>query len=143
MSVEKDEKEKKEEEEDEITRLWEMKGKRIHFGSELPQEVKVTLKLIGKKWAMPILYVLTEKNLGFSDLKRQIGDGQISSNMLSRALDELQQHHLVEKRLISMSPIRVEYSLTTYGDDLCDLCLALGAFGSRYLTGNLSIKLDN
>lgn len=118
-------------------RLWESTDIDIHFGQELPQEVVTTLKLIGKKWAMPILYALHDKNLGFSDLKREIGNDKISSNMLSRALEELQQNNLIEKRIISMSPIRVEYSVTIYGDDLCDLCLALGAFGSKYLSKKL------
>ena len=118
--------------EEEKTRLWEIEDIDINFGSELPTEVITTLKLIGKKWAMPILYALHDKNLGFSGLKRHIGD-RISSNMLSRALEELQRYNLLEKRIISVSPIRVEYSLTIYGDDLCDLCLALGAFGQKYL----------
>lgn len=119
--------------EEEKTRLWEIEDIDIHFGSELPTEVITTLKLIGKKWAMPILYSLHDKNLGFSDLKRHIGNNKISSNMLSRALAELKHFNLLEKRIISESPIRVEYSLTIYGSDLCDLCLALGAFGQKYL----------
>jgi DNA-binding HxlR family transcriptional regulator len=109
-----------------------VKDVKIKFGNELPNEIIITLKLIGKKWAMPILYALNDKNLGFSGLKRDIGE-KISSNMLSRALEELQQAQLIEKRIISMSPIRVEYSATIYGNDLCDLCLALGAFGAKYL----------
>ena len=95
----------------------------ISFGEELPSEVIASLKLIGKKWSLPILYTLHEKQaLGFSDLKRSIGEDTISSNMLSRALDELQEYQLVEKRIISTSPIRVEYSSTVLGKDLCDLC---------------------
>ncbi len=54
--------------------------------------------------------------------------------MLSQILQELQDLTIIEKRITSDSPIRVEYSLTVRGSDLCDLCLALGAFGSRYLT---------
>ena len=63
------------------------------FCSELPDEIVFTLELIGKKWIMPILYVLQGKRLGFSDLKRQIGINKISSNMLSLTLDKLQQHN--------------------------------------------------
>ena len=126
-------------ENDEKTRLWDEKEVKIHFGSELPREIVITLRLISKKWAMPLLYALHNKNLGFSALKNRLGNGTISSNMLSRALEELQENNLLEKRVVSISPIRVEYSITVYGNDLCDLCLALGSFGSRYLMS----KIDN
>lgn len=104
----------------------------LRFGAELPSEVLATLKLIGKKWSLPILYRLNERNLGFSDLKKDIGE-KISSNMLSRALDELQSYFLIEKRIISTSPIRVEYSSSVLGRDLCDLCQVIGAFGKKYM----------
>jgi len=111
-----------------------VKDVNITFGSELPREIILTLKLIGRKWTMPILYTLYKKTvLGFNDLKRELKN-KISSNMLSQILQELQDNTIIEKRITSDSPIRVEYSLTVRGSDLCDLCLALGAFGSRYLT---------
>lgn len=107
-------------------------GTEILFGNELPLEVLSTLRLIGKKWSLPILYMLHEKNQGFSELKKNIGE-KISSNMLSRALDELQKYILIEKRIISTSPIRVEYSSSILGRDFCDLCQVIGAFGKKYL----------
>ena len=107
----------------------------IRFGNELPQEVLATLQLISKKWSLPVLYTLHEKNLGFSDLKSEISQNQnISSNMLSRALDELLSLQLIEKRIISDTPVRVEYSSTILGRDFCDLCQIIGAFGKKYLT---------
>ena len=45
-------------------------GTELMFGEELPSEVLATLKLIGKKWSLPILYMLHEKNMGFSELKK-------------------------------------------------------------------------
>lgn len=114
----------------------------ISFGNELPSEVLTTLQLISKKWSLPVLYSLHEKNMGFSELKSEIGQSQsISSNMLSRALDELQSLQLVEKRTISESPLRFEYSSTVLGKDLCDLCQIIGAFGKKYLT-TTNISLD-
>ena len=110
----------------------------IKFGDELPKEVMTTLKLIGKKWALPILYQIHEKNLGFADLKKSLVDNaNISSNMLSRVLDELQSYQLVEKRIVSTSPIRVEYSSTILGKDFCDLCQVIGAFGKKYLESSI------
>ena len=107
----------------------------ISFGSELPSDVLVTLKLIGKKWSLPILYLLEEKNLNFSDLKSALTENlKISSNMLSSALTELQSYQLIEKRILSESPLRVEYSSTVLGRDLCDLCQVIGAFGKKYLS---------
>ena len=113
----------------------------ISFGSELPSDVVVTLKLIGKKWSLPILYLLEEKNLNFSDLKSTLNEHMnISSNMLSSALSELQSYRLIEKRILSESPLRVEYSSTVLGRDLCDLCQVIGAFGKKYLSETNSTK---
>ena len=107
----------------------------IKFGNELPQEVLTTLHLISKKWSLPVLYTLHEKNLGFSELKSEISQNQnISSNMLSRALDELLTLQLIEKRILSDAPVRVEYSSTILGRDFCDLCQIIGAFGKKYLS---------
>ena len=107
----------------------------ISFGPELPSDIIVTLKLIGKKWSLPILYLLENKDLSFSDLKVKLAETMnISSNMLSNALTELQSYYLIDKRIISTSPIRVEYSSTILGRDFCDLCQVIGAFGKKYLT---------
>ena len=107
----------------------------ISFGNELPSDVVVTLKLIGKKWSLPILYLLETRDYNFSDLKSALGENMnISSNMLSSALTELQSHQLIEKRILSESPLRVEYSSTILGRDLCDLCQVIGAFGKKYLS---------
>lgn len=105
----------------------------IKFGDELPTEVLTTIQLISKKWSLPVLYSLHEKNMGFSELKAELGQN-ISSNMLSRALDELHNLQLVEKRTLSESPLRFEYSTTVLGKDLCDLCQIIGAFGKKYLS---------
>ena len=90
----------------------------ISFGNELPDEVLATLRLISKKWSLPLLYKLHESNWGFSDLKAEItqGSNPISSNMLSKALDELQSLKLIEKRIINDAPVRVEYSSTILGN---------------------------
>ena len=100
---------------------------------DFPQGISKTLNLLSKKWIMPVLYVLQNQNLGFSELKKIIGNGKISSNMLSHVLTELQQHKLIEKQKISISPIRVIYSRIIYTDDLYQLCDVLEAFGSKYL----------
>lgn len=108
---------------------------KIEFGTELPTDIITTLKLIGKKWSLPILYSLETKDLSFSDLKTTLGENMnISSNMLSSALSELQTFQLIEKRILSTSPMRVEYSSTVLGRDLCDLCQVIGAFGKKYIT---------
>ena len=108
---------------------------------DFPLDISKTLNLIGKKWIMPVLYVLRNKNLGFSDLKKIIGKGKISSNMLSNVLRELQQYNLIEKQIVSVSPIRVIYSRTYFTEDLYQLCNVLAGFGSKYLI-NKSSELE-
>ncbi|MFQ5979318.1 MAG: winged helix-turn-helix transcriptional regulator [Candidatus Heimdallarchaeota archaeon] len=109
------------------------KGTKIKFGDEVPNEVMTTVRLISKKWTVPIMYQIYLRNQGFSDLKREIGK-KLSSTMLSRALENLQTANLIEKRIISTSPFRVEYSLTVLGSDFCSLIESLGGFGEKYLS---------
>ena len=87
---------------------------------------------------MPLLYALENKSgLGFNELKREL-KSKISSNMLSQVLEELLKTNLIEKHVVSLSPLRVIYSITMVDKDLCDLFLALGVFGSKYLTTEIS-----
>lgn len=115
-----------------MVKLRKLRGIKVYFGEEVPPEVLTTIRLLSKKWAIPIMYHLYRQNLGFSELKREVGK-RVSSTMLSRALDELQESNLVEKRIVSTSPIRVEYSLRPIGSDFCALVESLGIFGKKYL----------
>jgi DNA-binding HxlR family transcriptional regulator len=99
--------------------------------------IDVTLSLIAGKWKSSLLNSLhlAEKR-SYSDLKRAAPG--ISEKMLSQQLKELHKNKLIDKRVLSEKPYRVEYFLTEQGKSLANLCTIIGEWGDSYL--NLTTK---
>jgi DNA-binding HxlR family transcriptional regulator len=69
--------------------------------------------------------------LGFNALK-EVVDG-VSSKVLSDSLEDLEDHGLVDRTVISEKPFRVEYSLTDRGQSLEPVISAMRTWGKEYL----------
>jgi DNA-binding HxlR family transcriptional regulator/DNA-binding response OmpR family regulator len=88
--------------------------------------------LLSKKWHPVIVRTLADGDgLGFSDLEARL-DG-ISAKVLTDALEELQDHEVIERTEVSQSPLRVEYTLTDRGTDLEAVIQSLADWGETYL----------
>jgi DNA-binding HxlR family transcriptional regulator len=68
--------------------------------------------------------------MGFSALKDRVDD--ISSKMLSESLDDLEAAGLVDRRLLSDKPVRVEYELTEDGRSLEPLITEMVNWGAEH-----------
>jgi len=69
------------------------------------------LEIIGGKWRLPIIWELsTQDSMRYNELKRHL-DG-ITNIMLTRALQGLEEHGLVNRVELCRIPPHVEYSLT-------------------------------
>lgn len=91
-----------------------------------------TVDLISKKWHPALIQTLLEGGpLRFSELKTSL-DG-ISGKVLTDSLDDLVDKGLVERRVISESPRKVEYELTAHGRDLQQAIEALADWGDQHL----------
>jgi DNA-binding HxlR family transcriptional regulator len=77
------------------------------------------LALIGGKWSMLLLCVLSEGPVRTGELARRAGG--ISQKMLTQTLRELVRHGIVQRRDFGEVPPRVEYSLTPLGRSLAGL----------------------
>jgi len=87
------------------------------FNPECPsQEI---LALIGSKWSMLLLCILSGGPVRTGELARRTGG--ISQKMLTQTLRELERHGIVHRRDFQEVPPRVEYSLTRLGLSLSDL----------------------
>ncbi|MXR19267.1 winged helix-turn-helix transcriptional regulator [Halobacterium bonnevillei] len=94
--------------------------------------VTTTSSLIGKKWHPVIIHRLLENGeSGFNELKADV-DG-ISSKVLSDSLDDLEDKQLVERKVISEKPVRVQYSLTQHGQSLEPVIIAMRDWGLENL----------
>jgi len=75
------------------------------------------LSVLSRKWALFILHELTEKQtMRFTDIQRSIPT--ITPRTLSLRLKELHAIGLIEKKIYSEIPPRVEYTVTHKGREL-------------------------
>ncbi|MCR4431071.1 MAG: helix-turn-helix transcriptional regulator [Tepidanaerobacteraceae bacterium] len=90
--------------------------------------VTYALKLIGGKWQIPILWVLSQNGtMRYNELKRKISG--ITNMMLTQSLKELEANGLVKRVQYMEIPPRVEYSLTDAGKKLMPALDELARWG--------------
>ena len=92
--------------------------------------VGTTLKVIGGKWKPLILWVLRDKVLRFSEIKRQI-DG-ITQKMLTQQLREMEEDGIVSRKVFPEVPPRVEYTITAYGKTLEPVLIKIYEWGKKH-----------
>ncbi|ERH01097.1 MAG: putative transcriptional regulator [Halonotius sp. J07HN6] len=98
----------------------------------LPESLLDSVSLLSKKWHPAIVRCLaTNDDNGFSDLEHRLGD--ISAKVLTDALDELQEYDIIDRREISQSPLRVNYTLTQRGEELNEVIDSLAEWSETHL----------
>lgn len=79
--------------------------------------VKYALSLLSGKWKLRIIWELNQQEtLRFNELQRRL-EG-VSSFMLAKCLEELEQHKILLRTQYNEVPPRVEYSLSDLGRDI-------------------------
>lgn len=92
--------------------------------------VRPVLEQIAHKWSILVLTFLCEEPKRFNELKRRL-DG-ITQKALTDTLRRLERNGLVERRVVTASPIAVVYSITPLGRTLQDPFLALYDWAVRH-----------
>ena len=77
---------------------------------------RLILDQIADKWSILILAALLPGPLRFNALKREL-DG-VTQKALTEALRRLERNGIVARRVIPVSPVAVEYSITPLGRTL-------------------------
>jgi DNA-binding HxlR family transcriptional regulator len=81
--------------------------------TQLCQRLQIALDLLAKRWNGLIVGALLEGPLRYSQLSAKVE--VIGDRMLSERLKELEEHGIVERRVITRPVIRAEYALTKKG----------------------------
>ena len=90
-----------------------------------------TLDAIGERWTILILRdLLLEGPRRFQDFQNSLRG--VAPNTLSARLKALERRGLVERRLYSEHPARLEYRLTRRGRSLGPVVRALRDWGTRF-----------
>ncbi len=87
------------------------------------------LDLISDRWTMIVVKALSENIHRYGELHRAIGG--ISQKMLTQTLRSLEHDGLVQRTVYPVVPPKVEYALTTLGETLIELLVAIGAWAER------------
>ena len=100
--------------------------------TEREKHVLEALSLLSRKWHPRIVMALhADGPLGFNALDERLPD--ISGKVLSNNLGRLCEVGLVDRVVVSESPLRVEYDVTDAGAELEAVFDELAAWGTRHL----------
>ncbi len=93
--------------------------------------VTATLGIIGGKWKLLIIYLISNDINRFGKMSLMLKD--ISKQMLTTQLRELEEDGIIERKIYAEIPPRVEYFLTERGTALLSICREMKAWGTKYL----------
>jgi DNA-binding HxlR family transcriptional regulator len=88
-------------------------------------------ELIGRRWTGAIIFVLLRSRCRFATLRAAIPD--ITDRMLSERLQELEHEGIVERTVVPMTPVRVEYALTKKGRALSAAMEAISDWAHKWV----------
>lgn len=92
--------------------------------------VRPVLEQIAHKWSILVLTFLCEEPKRFNALKRRL-DG-VTQKALTDTLRRLERNGLIDRQVVTASPIAVVYSITPLGRTLQDPFLALYDWALRH-----------
>ena len=92
---------------------------------------RLLLEQIADKWSVLILAALCDEPLRFNAIRRRL-EG-ITQKALTQALRRLERNGIVERRVVTASPIAVEYRITPLGRSLKEPFQALNAWTFLHL----------
>lgn len=101
--------------------------------------VTYALEIIGGKWRLPIIWELSAvEGLRYNELKRRLTG--ITNIMLTRSLQGLEEHGLIDRREISHIPPHVEYSLTERCKELLPALDIINQWGEEQMLNPCNSK---
>lgn len=93
--------------------------------------VTATMEIIGGKWKLLILYLISNDINRFGKMTIMLRG--ISKQMLTTQLRELEQDGIIERKIYAEIPPRVEYFLTPKGKSLLPIISLMKDWGLSYI----------
>lgn len=104
--------------------------------------LELTTEILGGKWKMMLLWYLRNKSLRFGQLKRCLNG--ITEKVLSHELKELTELGLIDRKVYYQTPLKVEYSLTSYGKTFLPILYSTFEWGTAYAkTFNVKLQIND
>jgi DNA-binding HxlR family transcriptional regulator len=95
--------------------------------------IEELLRVIGGRWKPVILWRLKENGeaLRFKQLRERMP--RISQKVLTQQLRELERDGIIKREMFIEMPVRVEYSLTSFGKKFRPLLETLDSWARRHV----------
>jgi DNA-binding HxlR family transcriptional regulator len=97
-------------------------------GKNFPCCTSVTMGIIGGKWKSVILYYLIDGPMRYNELQKRMNS--VTERTLTLLLKKLEEDGVIRKKIFNTKPpLRVEYSLTDFGETLIPLLKSISDWG--------------
>lgn len=93
--------------------------------------INATIKVLGGKWKVLILFNLNQGSKRFNELRRAMP--AITQRMLTNQLRELEADQIISRKVYPEVPPKVEYTLTEIGKTLEPVLDVLKKWGACYI----------
>lgn len=100
--------------------------------------VTATMGVIGGKWKLLILYLISNKINRFGKMNMILKD--ISKQMLTTQLRELETDGIIDRKIYPEIPPRVEYFLSEKGKTLLPIIELMRVWGNEHVLVDTSVK---
>ncbi len=101
--------------------------------------IEASMQIIGKKWTALILRDLFTGSKRFCELEKSVG--HINPRTLSQRLDDLEEHGIITKKSFAEVPPRIEYSLTSKGQDLLPILKQMANWGTKHISDQEKVSI--
>jgi DNA-binding HxlR family transcriptional regulator len=98
--------------------------------SEKTCSLRDVLDIIGGKWSMPIIYILSKGKMRFKEIERSV-EG-INTRMLVKELKNMEVNGIITRAVFATVPPTVEYTLTQKGEKLLPSIVSLHKWGQEF-----------
>lgn len=103
----------------------------MRYSEQLCPRFQHAVEVLARRWTTLILKILMNGPLRFSELAERLE--VVSDRVLSERLKELENEGLLERRVSTEGPVRVEYALTEKGRAIRPVIEALEQWGERWI----------
>lgn len=98
--------------------------------SEILLPIKDALTILSGKWKIPIITSVSAGSKRFKEITREITG--ITDKVLSKELKELEENHLITRKVYDTFPPTVEYEITAHGRSLDKVIMELKDWGLQH-----------
>jgi DNA-binding HxlR family transcriptional regulator len=92
--------------------------------------IRLVLDQVASKWAVMVITSLCDEPQRFNTIKRRLNG--VTQKALTETLRRLEKNGLVARRVIPVSPVAVEYSLTSLGRTLREPFISLSQWALKH-----------